>query len=62
MRAAKAITALNLALESDPAQANIPRDPIIGSLGGTAGDTSATHKETSEGRLSLPIPVSASAC
>jgi L-serine dehydratase len=62
MGAVKAITACNLALEGDPAQAKVPLDAVIRSMWETAQDMSTKYKETSEGGLALQIPVSLSEC
>jgi L-serine dehydratase len=62
MGAVKAITACNLALESDPAKAKVPLDAVICSMWATAQDMNTKYKETAEGGLALHIPVSVSEC
>ena len=62
MGAIKAITACNLALESDPAQAKVPLDAVIRSMWATAQDMNSRYKETSEGGLAMQIPVSLPEC
>jgi L-serine dehydratase len=62
MGAIKAITACNLALESDPSQAKVPLDAVIRSMWATAQDMNARYKETSEGGLAVLVPVSLPEC
>jgi L-serine dehydratase len=62
MGAIKAITACQIALESDPAQAKIPLDTVIRTMWVTAQDMSTKYKETSEGGLAVLIPVNVSEC
>jgi L-serine dehydratase len=62
MGAVKAITAANLALESDPARAKVPLDAVIASMWATAQDMSVKYKETAEGGLALQLPVSLPEC
>lgn len=62
MGAVKAITASNLALASDPAQAKVSLDAVIATMWSTARDMNAKYKETSEGGLALQIPVNVSEC
>jgi L-serine dehydratase len=62
MGAIKAITAANLALESDPARAKVPLDAVIRSMWATAQDMSVKYKETAEGGLAVQLPVSLSEC
>jgi L-serine dehydratase len=62
MGAMKAITAANMALESDPAQAKVSLDGVIRSMWQTAQDMSTKYKETAEGGLAVQIPVSVSEC
>ena len=52
MGAIKAITASNIALESDPGAAKVPLDAVIQSMWDTARDMNSKYKETSEGGLS----------
>jgi len=62
MGAVKAITASNLALAGDPAQAKVSLDAVIATMWATARDMNAKYKETSEGGLALQIPVNVSEC
>lgn len=62
MGAVKAITAANIALESDPAHARVPLDSVIKTMWQTALDMNTKYKETSEGGLALQIPVNLSEC
>jgi L-serine dehydratase len=62
MGAVKAITACQLALEGDPADAKVPLDAVIRSMWQTALDMNTKYKETSEGGLALQIPVNVSEC
>jgi len=62
MGAIKAITASNLALESDPERARVSLDAVIRSMWDTAMDMSTKYKETSEGGLAVQIGVNLSEC
>lgn len=62
MGAVKAITASQIALESDPAHAKVSLDAVIRSMWETALDMNTKYKETSEGGLAVQIPVSVSEC
>ena len=62
MGAVKAITATNLALAGDPAQAKVSLDAVIATMWSTARDMHAKYKETSEGGLAVQIPVNLSEC
>ena len=62
MGAIKAITASNLALESDPSRAKVSLDAVIRSMWATAQDMSTKYKETSEGGLAVQIAVNLSEC
>jgi L-serine dehydratase len=62
MGAIKAITASQLALASDPANAKVPLDAVIHTMWETALDMSAKYKETADGGLALHIPLSLSEC
>lgn len=62
MGAMKAITAANIALESDPAQAKVSLDQVIRSMWETALDMNHKYKETSEGGLAVNIPVNIPEC
>lgn len=58
MGAIKAITAANVALESDPAQARVTLDQVIATMWQTAKDMSNKYKETAEGGLAVAVTVS----
>jgi L-serine dehydratase len=62
MGAVKAITASNLALRSNPAEAKVSLDHVIKTMWETAQDMNSKYKETSEGGLAINIPVSLSEC
>jgi L-serine dehydratase len=62
MGAMKAITASNIALESDPAQAKVSLDSVIKTMWQTAQDMNTKYKETSEGGLATNISVNIAEC
>ena len=62
MGAVKAITASNIALESDPERAKVSLDAVIRSMWQTALDMDTKYKETSEGGLAVQISVKVSEC
>ena len=62
MGAIKAITAADIALGGDPADARVSLDAVIRSMWATAQDMNTKYKETSEGGLAVQIPVSLSEC
>lgn len=62
MGAVKAVTASNLALESDPGHARVSLDAVIDTMWQTAQDMNSKYKETSEGGLAANIPVSITEC
>jgi L-serine dehydratase len=62
MGAIKAITAANLALESDPLAAKVSLDAVIKSMWDTALDMNSKYKETSEGGLAVNIAVNMVDC
>ena len=62
MGAIKAITACNIALESDPKKAKVSLDDVIETMWETAQDMHAKYKETSEGGLAVRISVNVSEC
>lgn len=62
MGAIKAITAANIALESQPQHAKVSLDAVIKTMWQTAQDMSEKYKETAEGGLALQIPVSVPEC
>lgn len=61
MGAIKAITAANIALESDSSAARLSLDDVIKSMWETSQDMNTKYKETSEGGLAN-IPVSIAEC
>ena len=62
MGAIKAITAANIALESDPEDARVSLDAVIRTMWQTARDMNSRYKETSEAGLAMQIPVSVPEC
>jgi L-serine dehydratase len=56
MGAIKAITAANIALESDPLKAKVTLDEVIQTMWETALSMSDRFKETSEGGLAVNVP------
>ncbi len=62
MGAIKAITASNLALESDPKSAKISLDDVIKTMWDTAKDMNSKYKETSDGGLAVNISVNLAEC
>lgn len=62
MGAIKAITASNIALESDPTAAIISLDTVIESMWQTARDMNHKYKETSEGGLAASVSVNVAEC
>ncbi len=62
MGAIKAITAANIALESNPKNAKVSLDNVINTLWETAKDMNQKYKETSEGGLAINIPVNVVEC
>lgn len=57
MGAIKAITAANIAIESDPEKARVSLDQVIQSMWETAQSMSDRFKETSEGGLAIAVNV-----
>ena len=62
MGAVKAITAANIALESDPAKAKVFLDDVIKTMWETAQDMHTKYKETSQGGLAANIPLTVPEC
>lgn len=62
MGAIKAITAANLALDSDPEHAIVHLDTVIKTMWKTAQDMHHHYKETAEGGLAIHIPVVVPEC
>jgi len=55
MGAIKAISASELALDSDPKNVKVPLDKVIQTMWETAKDMSSKYKETSEGGLAVGV-------
>jgi L-serine dehydratase len=62
MGAVKAITASQLALQSNPDLARISLDTVVKTMWETAQDMNAKYKETADGGLAVHIPVNLSEC
>ncbi len=62
MGAMKAITAANLAMESNPRNARVSLDNVIATMWETAKDMNEKYKETSEGGLAVNISVNVAEC
>ena len=62
MGAIKAITASNIAIESDPKNARVSLDNVIKSMWQTAQDMNHKYKETAEGGLASQISVNIAEC
>ena len=62
MGAVKAITAAQLALRSNPADALVSLDAVVDTMWRTALDMNAKYKETADGGLAVAIPISLSEC
>ncbi|MCE7059607.1 L-serine ammonia-lyase [Dyadobacter sp. CY343] len=62
MGAIKAITACQLALQSNPQNAKVSLDNVVKTMWQTALDMNNRYKETSEGGLAVNIPISLSEC
>lgn len=62
MGAIKAITAANIALESDPTHAKVSLDDVVNTMWETARDMSVKYKETSQGGLAVQIPIGIAEC
>lgn len=62
MGAIKAITAAQLALQSDPETAKVSLDNVIKTMWHTALDMNTKYKETSDGGLAINVPLSLSEC
>lgn len=62
MGAVKAITAAQLALQSNPDQAKVSLDTVVKTMWETALDMNAKYKETAEGGLAVHIPLGLSEC
>jgi len=62
MGAIKAITAGQLAMQSNPENAKVSLDNVVKTMWETALDMNFRYKETSEGGLAINIPISLSEC
>jgi L-serine dehydratase len=62
MGAIKAITAANIALDSDPANAKVSFDQVVATMWQTSLDMQSKYKETSEGGLAVNVSVGLSEC
>lgn len=62
MGAIKAITASQLALQSNPDNARVSLDDVVKTMWETAQDMNSKYKETSDGGLAVQIPISIPDC
>ena len=62
MGAIKAITAANIAMDSDPAGAKVSLDGVIRTMWETALDMHSKYKETSDGGLAVNVSVGITEC
>ena len=62
MGAIKAITACQLALQSNPDKARISLDAVVNTMWETAQDMNHKYKETAEGGLAMQVPISLPEC
>lgn len=62
MGAIKAITASQLALQSDPENARVSLDNVVNTMYETALDMNHKYKETAEGGLAMQLPLGLSEC
>ncbi|HVS94479.1 MAG TPA: L-serine ammonia-lyase [Mucilaginibacter sp.] len=62
MGAIKAITASQLALQTNPDQAKVSLDAVVKTMWQTALDMNSKYKETSDGGLAINIPLSLPEC
>ena len=62
MGAIKAITASQLALQSNPDKAKVSLDAVVNTMWETALDMNSKYKETSDGGLATNIPLSLPEC
>lgn len=62
MGAVKAITAANIALDSDPDKAKVHLDEVIKTMWETAQDMNTKYKETSQGGLAVNISIKVPEC
>lgn len=62
MGAIKAVTASQIALDSDPSKAKVSLDQVIKTMKDTAADMNLKYKETADGGLAINIPVNIVEC
>ncbi len=62
MGAIKAITASQLALQSNPDNAKVSLDAVVRTMWQTAQDMNSKYKETADGGLAINIPISLPEC
>lgn len=62
MGAIKAITAAQLALQSNPEKAKVSLDAVVKTMWDTAQDMNVKYKETADGGLAINIPLSLPEC
>ncbi len=62
MGAIKAITAAQLALQSNPEKAKVSLDAVVGTMWETAQDMNVKYKETADGGLAVKVPLSLPEC
>jgi len=62
MGAIKAITAAQLALQSNPDKAKVSLDAVVNTMWDTAQDMNVKYKETADGGLAIQIPLSLPEC
>ncbi len=62
MGAVKAITAAQLALRGNPADAKVSLDAVVETMWRTALDMNAKYKETADGGLAVAVPLGLSEC
>jgi len=62
MGAIKAITAAQLALQSDPSKAKVSLDAVVRTMWQTALDMNTKYKETADGGLAINVPLGLSEC
>lgn len=62
MGAIKAITAAQLAMQSNPDKAKVSLDAVVGTMWETAQDMNVKYKETADGGLAIRVPLSLPEC
>lgn len=62
MGAVKAITAAQLALNSNPDKAKVSLDAVVSTMWDTAQDMNVKYKETADGGLAVKVPLSLPEC